>query len=57
MDGNLNAKRYQAEVLTPIVLPFIHAHPHMILMHDNATSHSARATRQYLVTNNVQVMN
>ena len=30
--------------------------PHMILMQDNSTSHSARATRQYLATNNVQVM-
>ena len=56
IDGNLNAQRYQTEVLAPVVVPFIRTHPHMILMQDNATSHSARATRQYLSANNVQVM-
>ena len=55
-DGNLNTQCYQAEVLAPVVTPFIRAYPHMILMQDNVTSHSARATRQYLATNNVQVM-
>ena len=56
IDGNLNAQCYQTEVLAPVVVPFIRTHPHMILMQDNATSHSARATRQYLAANNVQVM-
>ena len=43
--GNLNTQRNQAEVLAPVVISYIWAHPHMILMQDNATSHSARATR------------
>ena len=56
IDGNLNAQRYQDEILAPVVTPFILANPHMLLMQDNATSHSARATRQYLATNNMQVI-
>ena len=56
IDGNLNAQRYQDEILAPVVTPFILANPHMLLMQDNATSHSARATRQYLATNNVHVI-
>ena len=56
IDGNLNAQRYQDEILAPVVTHLILANPHMLLMKDNATSHSARATRQYLATNNVQVM-
>ena len=56
IDGNLNAQRYQTEILAPVVTPFFQAHSHMILMQDNATNHSSRATRQYLAANNVQLM-
>ena len=40
----------QDEILAPV------EHPHMILTQDNATSYSARASRPYLTTNNVQVV-
>ena len=56
IDGNLNAQRCQAEVLAPAVIPFILMHPQMLLMQDNATSESARATIHCLATSNVQVM-
>ena len=56
INGNIKAQRYQDEILAPFVTPFILAHPHMILNQDIATSHSARATRHHLATNNVQVM-
>ena len=56
IDGNLNAQRYQDEILAPVVTPLILANPNTRLMQDNAASHSERATRQYLATNNVLVM-
>ena len=43
IDENMNVQRYQDEILTPVVTPFILAHPHL-MMQDNATSHSARAS-------------
>ena len=39
-----------------VVTPFILAHPQMILMQDNATSRSARATRHQMASYGVQVM-
>ncbi len=35
IDGILNAQRYRDEILSPIVVPFIHNH-HLVLQHDNA---------------------
>jgi transposase len=54
--GNLNAQRYRDDVLTPEVLPFLVAHPNMTFMQDNATPHTAIATRQHLQNANVNVL-
>lgn len=56
IEGGLNATRYRDEVLTPQVLPFRDRHPGMILQQDNATCHTARLTRNFLQTNDIQVM-
>ncbi len=47
IDGILNAQRYRAEILRPIVVPFIHDH-HLMLLHDNARPHVARICTQFL---------
>ncbi len=40
IDGILNAQRYRDEILSPIVVSFIHDH-HLMLQHDNARPHVA----------------
>uniref|UniRef100_A0AAZ3QEQ4 Tc1-like transposase DDE domain-containing protein n=1 Tax=Oncorhynchus tshawytscha TaxID=74940 RepID=A0AAZ3QEQ4_ONCTS len=54
--GNLNAVRYREDILLPHVVPFLQAHPDMILQHDNATSHTARSVRDFLQDRNVSVL-
>ena len=46
--GNLNAVSYREDILLPHVVPFLQAHPDMILKHDNATSHTARSVHDFL---------
>ena len=41
IDENLNVQRCLDEILAPVVTPL---HPHLILMQDNATSHSTRTS-------------
>uniref|UniRef100_A0A4W5JIM5 Tc1-like transposase DDE domain-containing protein n=1 Tax=Hucho hucho TaxID=62062 RepID=A0A4W5JIM5_9TELE len=40
----------------PHVVPFLQAHPDMILQHDNATSHTACSVRDFLQDRNVSVL-
>ena len=54
--GNCNAVRYREDVLLPHVVPFLQAHPHMTLQHDNATRHTARSVRDFLQDRNVSVL-
>lgn len=57
IQGNLNAQRYIAEVLTPHALPFIRRHgPGVTFQQDNARPHTARITTQYLAQNNIAVL-
>ena len=51
--GGLTADRYVNEIIRPVVLPYLAAHPGMILQQDNATPHTARVTRNFLQQNNV----
>ena len=56
-NGNYNAKTYINDVLAVETLPFIHFHgPNVTFMHYNACPHSAVITRQFLATNNVNVL-
>uniref|UniRef100_A0A8K9XMQ3 Tc1-like transposase DDE domain-containing protein n=1 Tax=Oncorhynchus mykiss TaxID=8022 RepID=A0A8K9XMQ3_ONCMY len=54
--GNLNAVRYRGDILLPHVVPFLQAHPHRTLQHDNATRHTARSVCDFLQDRNVSVL-
>ena len=55
--GNgVNSHRYMAQVLAPVILPYFQRHPHLVLQHDNARAHSARATVEYLTQHNIRVL-
>jgi hypothetical protein len=53
--GNLNAARYRYEVLTPHMLPAMNLRRE-VFQHDNTGSHTARATVDFLVNQNVRVL-
>ncbi len=46
---------YRDEMLSPIVVPFIHDH-HLMLQHDNARPHVARICTQFLEAENIPVL-
>ena len=54
--GNLDAARYQHEVLDTEVIPLLRNHRGMQLLHDPAPAHMARADTAYLNVNNVNVV-
>ena len=57
INGNINAQTYVNDVLAVEALPFIQFHgPNVTFMDDNARPHSAAITRQFLATNNVNVL-
>ena len=57
INGNIDAQAYMDDVLAVEALPFIQFHgPNVTFMHDNAGPHSAALTRQFLATNNVNVL-
>lgn len=56
VQGNLNAQGYINQVLRPVAVPFINAHGHATLMHDNARPHTERLTQQFLNGNGVNVL-
>ena len=57
IEGNLTARRYIDDVLTPAVVPFMRNHPDVTLFQqDNARPHSARITSDFLLNNNINVL-
>ena len=52
----LTAQRYVDEILRPLALPYVAAHPGMVLQQDNARAHTARLTQQFLQANNIPVL-
>ena len=54
--GNLNASRYQHEVLDTEVIPVLRNHREIQLLHDGAPAHLAGATAAYQNANNVNVV-
>ena len=57
VNGNINAQTYIYDVLAVETLPFFQLHgAHATFMHDNVRPHSAAITRQFLATNNVNVL-
>ena len=56
-NGNINTQIYINDVLTAEAFSFIQFHgPSITFMHDKACPHSAAITRQFLATNNVNVL-
>ena len=58
INGNINAQTYTNDVLAVEFLPFIQFHGllNVTFMHDNARPRSVATTRQFLATNNVNVL-
>ena len=58
INGNINAQTYMNDVHAMVALPVIQLHdPNVTFMDNNARPHSAAITRQFLATNNVNVLN
>ena len=55
IQGTLTSERY-INILEDRLLGFIETHRDHIFMQDNATSHTAHATRTWSATNNIDVM-
>ena len=55
IDGNLKAKRYSDNVLTPIVLPFVQRY-NVTFQQGKARPHVARICMEFLATNPVNVL-
>lgn len=56
VQGNLNARRYQQEIILPVLVPHVAGHRGMLLAQDNAPCHAARATQAVLAANNIRVL-
>ena len=56
VNGNLNARRYQTDIITPVLLPHLRANRGMIVAQDNAPCHAARTTQQMMHANNVHML-
>ena len=56
VNGNLNARRYQTDIITPVLLPHLRANRGMIVAQDNAPCHAARTTQQMMHANNVRML-
>ena len=54
--GNLDAQGYINNVINPAIVPLFAANPHLTLVHDGATPHTARVTNQHLANLGVPVL-
>ena len=53
----MNGQRYVNDILQPHLIPFLNAHNNpMTFQQDNARTHAAHITQQYLNQNNVNVL-
>lgn len=57
LQGNLNAARYQQEILDPVAIPYVRAlGPNAMLQDDNARPHRARIITDHLIQQGIQRM-
>ena len=56
VEGNLNARKYTDEIITPHVLPRCRLHPRSIFQQDNARPHTAQLTTRALTQGGVCVL-
>ena len=52
----LNAQRYFDNILRPVVVPFVRRNNRFVFQQDNARSHIARLSMNFLQTNNVNTL-
>lgn len=55
-NGNLNARQYVDRMLRPVIRPLFRQRQGLTFQHDNARPRVARVTRDFLVTNNINVL-
>ena len=56
VNGNLNSQRYCAEIVVPVVVPFLNQGQVTIFQQNNARPHTARHTQDVLRQNNIDVL-
>lgn len=56
VQGNLNAHKYQNDVLLAHAIPHLRTHRRMALAQDNAPCHSARTTQALLTASNIRLI-
>ena len=56
-NSNLNAQRYIDQILRPVLVPFLQAHPVVsTFQQDNACHHTAQLTTAYMQQNNIRLL-
>ena len=56
VNGNLNVRRNQTDIITPVLLPHLRANRGMVAAQDNALCHAARTAQQILHANKVRFL-
>ena len=56
VQGNLTARRFQDEIVQPVLVPHLQANRGMLLAQDNANCHVARTTQNMFVANGVRAL-
>ena len=56
VNGNLNARRYQTDIITPVLFSHSRANRGIIVAQDSAPCHAARTTQHMLHANNVRML-
>ena len=56
VQGTLTAAGYCAQIVQPVIVPFAHQRPGVIIQQDNTRPHTARNTMDVLNNNNVHLL-
>lgn len=56
INGNLTARKYQTDVLNPVVVPIVRQNRNTVLMQDGAPPHTARTTTALIRNNRINVL-
>ena len=57
INGNLTQHNYISDILDPVVKPHFETHENMLYQHDGAGPHRANTVKDFLRTNNIEVIN
>ncbi len=56
VQGNMNAQTYLNNIINNALVPVMNTNPHLTLMHDGATPHTAIIVRQHLANLGIPVL-